>query len=229
MRYLRALFGSAWGTAFLIAGFISTIMTFVAIYVPEFHLPRWIPIGIAVAAFLFAPLRLYVQMEKRLAALQSSIQPPRKAELVLKPDGTGLYLRVVDDHTNRKVIALYLEPRVTVENKGIRNAVIESYDVSFPDLPEIPLQTNIKPHPLENTFVPALNANHGLGGGNDYVRSYVDVPAEKLVGPLRIPFLIHGSIPPPLYEKDRNLQCSLTVRDTEGNTASALVNLYQKG
>jgi hypothetical protein len=75
----------------------------------------------------------------------------------------------------------------------------------------------------------ALNANHGLGGGSDYIRSYIDIPAEKLVGPLRLPFVVLGSLPAPLYEKDINLQCLLTVRDTEGNTASASMLLSQRG
>lgn len=228
-RYLRDLFGNAWGVALLLAGFISTGMTFVAIYVPQFHLPRWILIAVAVAAFLLAPFRLYALQQKRIAGLEASAKPARKADLVLKSEGVGFYLRVVDDHTSRKVIALYLEPRVIIENKGIRNAVIESYDVRFPGLQEIPAQNNLKPYPVEHTLLPALNANHGLGGGADYVRGYVDVPAEKLVGPLRIPFWIPGSIPAQLHEKDRNLECLLTVRDTEGNTASASVLLNQRG
>ena len=70
VRYLRALFGTAWGTALLIAGFISTAMTFVAVYVPEFHLPRWILIAIALAAFLFAPSRLYAQQAQQIAQLE---------------------------------------------------------------------------------------------------------------------------------------------------------------
>ncbi len=230
-RYLRDLFGNAWGVALLLAGFISTAMTFVALYYPAFHLPRWILTAVAVVAFLLAPFRLYAIQEKRIAALRSHVQLTRKANLLLKPEGVGFYLRVVDDVTNRrKVVALYLEPRISIENKGSRNAVIEAYDLKFPDLQEIREQINVKPHPFrESDFVPALNANHGFPGGNDYVRGYVDVPAERLVGPLRIPFLIEGSIPAQLYEKDKNLQCVLTVRDTEGNTASASVALYQRG
>jgi hypothetical protein len=75
---------SAWGITFLIAGFISTAMTFVAIYVPEYHLPRWILIAIAVAAFLSAPMRLYIEQERRIVELGARIEPPRRAQLVLK-------------------------------------------------------------------------------------------------------------------------------------------------
>ena len=100
----------------------------------------------------------------------------------------------------------------------------EAYDLKFPDLQEIQEQSNVRPHPFrESDFVPALNANHGFPGGNDDVRGYVDVPVERLVGPLRIPFLFDGSIPTQLYEKDKNWQCVLTVRDNLGNTASASV------
>ena len=229
VRYLRGLFGNAWGLAFLLAGFISTAMTFVALYYPAFHLPHWILTAIAIVAFLLAPFRLYALQQKKMAALESSVQPPRKAVLVLKPEGVGFYLRVIDDHTSRKVVGLYVEPRVTIENKGIRNAVIESYDLSFPELQEIEAQSNVKPQPKEGVLLPALIANHGLGGGSDYVRSYVDVPAEKLVGPLRIPLWVPGSIPKQLHETGRNLQCELTVRDTEGNTASASMALSQRG
>jgi hypothetical protein len=228
-RYLRSLVGNAWGLVLLLAGFTSTAMTFVALYEPEFHLPRWIPIFIAITAFLLAPFRLYRLQEKKIAELVSNRQPSRRAALRVKAEGSGFYLRMIDNHTNRNVTGIYVEPRVTIENKGTRNAVIESYDLHFPEIPEIQPQIGVKPHPLDNGFIPALNANHGLGGGSEYIRSYIDVPAERLVGPLRIPFVVSGSLPTPLYGKDINLQCRLTVRDTEGNTASALMFLSQRG
>jgi hypothetical protein len=228
-RYLRSLVGNAWGLVLLLAGFVSTAMTFVPLYMPQFHLPRWIPIFIAIAAFLLAPFRLYRLQEKKIAELVSNRQPSRRAALVLKAEGAAFYIRMIDNHTNRNVTGLYVEPRVTLENKGTRNAVIESYDLHFPEIPEIQAQSKVKPHPLDNGFIPALNANHGVGGGSDYIRSYIDVPAEKLIGPIRIPFVVLGPLPAPLYEKDINLQCLLTVRDTEGNTASASMLLSQRG
>jgi hypothetical protein len=230
IRYLRALFGTALGRALFIAGFISTAMTYVSVYVPQYHLPRWILIAIAVAAFLFAPVRLYIEQEKRIAELDARVAQPRRAQLILKAEGVGFYLRIVEAHTRTKPIALYLEPRISIENKGTRNSAIESFDLRFPDLPELQAQSNVRPQRFrESDFVPAMIANHSLGGGDDYVRGYFDVPAERLVGPLRIPFVIEGALPSQLYESGRNLNCELTVRDTEGNTATTLVPLHQRG
>jgi hypothetical protein len=203
-RYLRSLVGNAWGLVLLLAGFTSTAMTFVALYEPEFHLPRWIPIFIAITAFLLAPFRLYRLQEKKIAELVSNRQPSRRAALIVKAEGSGFYLRMIDNHTNRNVTGIYVEPRVTIENKGTRNAVIESYDLQFPEMPEIQTQISVRPHPLENSLIPALNANHGLGGGSEYIRGYIGLPAEKLIGPIRIPFVVLGSLPA-LYMKKTSI------------------------
>jgi hypothetical protein len=69
-RYFRALFGTALGRALFIAGFISTAMTYVSVYFPQIHLPRWILIAIAFLALLFAPSRLYFRMEERIEQLE---------------------------------------------------------------------------------------------------------------------------------------------------------------
>jgi len=222
IRYLRALFGSAWGTAFLIAGSISTAMTFVAIYMPEYHLPRWIPIGIAVAAFLFAPLRLYMQQEQRIEQLQSRIEQPRRARLVLKEEEGSSFIRMCDRPQGAEV-GLYVEPHVTIENKGPRTATIESYDIRFPEVPQIQTLKKVQPRPF--SMVPGTMANHSVGNGNNYVRGYVEVGGERLIGPLQIPFAVYSALP----EKLHPLKCELTVRDTEGNTASATLNLHQRG
>ena len=223
---MRALFGSAWGTVLLIAAFISTAMTFVAIYLPEYHLPRWILIAIAVAAFLFAPLRLYVQQEQRIAQLESCVESPRRARLVLKSEG-GFFIIMVDQYSQseRRVAGLYVELRMTVENKGQRTSTIESYDIRFPATPEIRASEHVMPSPV--TQVLGLNAKHMVGTGDDYVGGYIEVLPERLIGPVRVPFTISSKLPD--LKALTALKCELTVHDTEGNSASTLFFLNRRG
>jgi hypothetical protein len=223
IRYFRALFGSAWGIALLVAGFISTAMTFVPLYAPGFHLPRWILVAVAVAAFLFAPLRLYVQQAQQIAQFEASKEKPRRAQLVVKEEEGGSFIRMYDRTQGGVEVGLYVEPHVTIENKGPRTATIESYDIRFPEVPQIQAQEKLRPTPM--TMVPGAVANHSVGNGNNYVRGYVEVGGERLIGPLQIPFVVYSALP----EKLHPLKCELTVRDTEGNTASAVLDIHQRG
>ena len=197
-------------------------MTFVAIYAPWFHLPRWIPFAIALATFLFAPLRLYLQQEQRIEQLQSRIEQPRRARLMLKEEDGGFFIRMCDRPQGVEV-GLYVEPHMTIENKGPRTATIESYDIRFPEVAQIQALEKIQPSPF--SMVPGAMANHSVGNSNYYVRGYVEVGGERLIGPLQIPFAVYSALP----EKLHPLKCEFTVRDTEGNTASATLNLHQRG
>lgn len=222
VRYLRDLFGNTWGLVLLLAGFISTAATFVSLYYPAFHLPRWILIAVAVVAFLLAPFRLYVSQQKRIATLEASVQPPRKANLVLKPEPGGFYIRMVDNRTHRQVTGLYVEPHVTIENKGPRPATIEFYDLDFPEVPEFQILEKVRPNPVNE--IQGLEATHMVGTGTEFVRGYVEVGAERLVGPLRIQFIVPG-----LLISSHPLKCNLTIRDTENNKASIALVLHQHG
>jgi hypothetical protein len=208
------------------AGFVSTVMTYVSLYLPQYHLPRWILIAIAIAAFLFAPVRLYIEQEKRIAELGTRIEQPRRAQLILRAEG-GLFIIIANQysHSERRAAGLYVELRFAVENKGQRTSTIESYDIRFPVTLEIRSSEHIKPNPV--TQVSGLNATHMVGAIDDFVGGYIEVLPERVAGPVRVPFMIYSELPD--LTKLMGLKCEVTVHDTEGNSASALFLLNHRG
>ncbi len=135
-RYLSALFGTARGTALLIAGFISTAMTFLAIYVPAFHLPRWILIAIAFAAFLLAPSRLYSQQAQRIAQLElelGEIQRAIKEAALSEEPHVLLYVHWPDENPVKKPLHLLAtnQGKVPLSSFQLKTLVLGWSQVSF--------------------------------------------------------------------------------------------------
>ncbi|MGB8129397.1 MAG: hypothetical protein WCG81_06360 [Candidatus Angelobacter sp.] len=114
-------------------------------------------------------------------------------------------------------VGLYVEPHVTIENKGPRTATIESNDILSPEMPQIQTLKKVQPSPF--SMVPGTMANHSVGNGNDYVRGYVEVGGQRLIARFNSVcdlLSVAGKILHPL-------KCKLTVRNTEGNTAASMV------
>ena len=80
-RYLRQVLSTGWGILFVLAGAVSTGVTFVLIYKPKFALSYWIPGAISIAAWLIAPYRLYRQQQTQIETLTENQQRPRHAQL----------------------------------------------------------------------------------------------------------------------------------------------------
>jgi hypothetical protein len=167
IRYIQALSGSAWGVAFLISGFISTGMTFVSVYAPEFHLHRWILVGIALVAFFLAPARLYFQQAQRIARLESDLQEFQysleKAALTEEPNVLLSTRWPEDNPSNRpmKFIAIN-RGKLPLRSFQLQRLILDLWHVSFDAIPT--LEPDVA-HELE----------YKISGGSDDGADFLDL------------------------------------------------------
>jgi hypothetical protein len=220
-RYLWRVLGTGWGILFLIAGAVSTCVTFVLIYSPKFALPYWIPVAISIAAWLIAPYRLYRQQQTQIEDLTATQQRSRRAKLMVIEEQGSYYIRrsMAQGETPKRETGMYLEVSVSIENKGDRPATITNYNLIIEGVGEFP---DVRPSP--QSWVWGLRAQHGLDG-RSVVKSYIEVPAERLASDQKIPFMLDSTAPPDV----RQIRCELTVRDTEGNSASIRLTAIERG
>lgn len=220
-RYLWQIFNTGWGILFLIAGAISTSVTFVLIYKPGFSLPYWVPGALSIAAWLIAPYRLYRHQQVQIETLTASQLRQRRAKLSVIEERESYYIRLATPQGTapRHETGMYLELSVSIENKGERPATITSYSLRIEGVGEFP---DIRPSP--QSWVWGVGAQHALNI-TSVVDSYIEVPAERLASHQNIPFMLNTISPPDA----RQIRCELTVRDTEGNSASVWLNAIQRG
>ena len=220
-RYLWQIFSTGWGILFLIAGAVSTCVTFVLIYKPGFALPYWIPAALSIAAWLIAPYRLYRQQQVQIETLTANQQRPRRAKLTVIEEQGSYYIRraTPQSTTPKREEGMYLELSISIENKGERPATITNYSLSIEGLGEFP-----DIHPSPQSWVWGLKAQHDLGK-RSLVKSYIEVPAERLAPHQKIPFMLDAISP----SGSRQIRCELTISDTEGNSASVWLNAIEQG
>ncbi|SRR6266498_398641 len=219
-RYFRDLFGSAWGIGLFVAGAISTGVTFAVVYKPNFALPHWIPVAIAIVAWLLAPYKLYLKHRAEIAGLIASQQKPRRAKLLILPETGSYYIRRATNGSGRDE-GMYLEMRVSIENKGDRPATVNSYSLRIENVGEF---RGVRPEP--QTWIWGLRAQHALDKpGPETVREYIEVPAERIAASKKLPFMLNNPAP----ADTRQIRCELTIGDTEGNTASAWIDVPEVG
>jgi hypothetical protein len=218
IRYLRDLLGSAWGVLFVIAGAISTGVTFVVIYRPTFTLPHWLPGAISIVAWLLAPYRLYLKQRAEIVTLAANEQKPRRSKLFVLSEPGSNYIRRGE---NGREAGMYLELWVSIENKGDRPATVTSYRLRIENVGDFP---DVRPEP--RTWIWGLRAQHGLAKqGPETVTDYIDVPAERVAARRKLPFMLNSPAPPNV----REIRCELTVKDTEGNSASGWITAVEVG
>lgn len=228
LGYLREVFRTGWGILFLSAGAVSTSLTFVLIYRPHFALPYWLPGALSIIAWLIAPYRLYQKQRDQLQnqllqidALTQQQQQPRRAKLVLIDESGSYFIRCFTPSgmTPRRETGTYLELRVSIENKGGRPATIIRYDVRIEGVGEF---KSVRPVP--QTYVLGQHAQHAISPDN-IVKSYIEVPAERLASHQHIPFVLDASVPP----NAQQIRVEFTVTDSEGNQARAEVFVNNRG
>src|SRR5689334_7004556 len=93
LHYLKHVFSTAWGVLFLIAGAISTGVTFILMYRPGFAQPYWIPGAISIFAWLVAPYRLYEEQRTQIEAFTATQQRARRANLKIIEEQGSYFIR----------------------------------------------------------------------------------------------------------------------------------------
>jgi hypothetical protein len=221
LRYLCEVLNTGWGILFLIAGGVSTCVTFVLIYNPQFALPYWIPGAISIGAWLFAQYRLYDKQQQQIGVLTASQQQPRRAKLIVLEEQGSYFIRrsAPQNSTPRAEVGIYLELLVSIENKGERSAIITSYSLHIEEMGDF---ANLRPSP--QSWVLGMRAQHAIDP-KDAVKAYVEVPPEGLAAHQRIPFVLDALAPGSVTQ----IRCELTLKDTEGNSASTWLTAINRG
>ncbi|MCU1284102.1 MAG: hypothetical protein JWO13_452 [Acidobacteriales bacterium] len=218
-RYLREVFGTWWGTLFVIAGLVSTAMTFVLIYAPVFALPRWLPAALSAVACLIAPYRLYQKQQNVIQSIQ--LGAPRRAVLMMREEPGSYYIRCYTPQgiTPKGPTGMYFEAVVSIENKGSRSAIVSNYDLEIDGVGQFAAAS-----PSPQSYVLGRTAQHALNPAA-MVRKYIEIPAERLAPHNHIPFML----PTQPAVDVRTVRCWLTVTDTEGNIAKVQIEAGERG
>jgi hypothetical protein len=74
------------------------------------------------------------------------------------------------------------------------------------------------------SWVWGLRAQHALDS-KSVVNSYIEVPAERLASNQKLPFMLNAVSP----SDTQQIRCELTVKDTEGNSASVRLDVIERG
>lgn len=218
ITYLVQLFATWWGGLWSALGAVSTLATFVPLYVRGVTVPRSIPVVLAIISWLLAPYRLYGVQKKRIHELEEQAAAKKKtAELVLHPEnGSGFYVHIMGG----QILGTFLLLWLTLENKGERNSVVNTFEITVDETGGQPLE--LSPEPRKN--VQGRAANYMIT--QDFIArdNKLLVPAQNYVKG-SLPFYM-GVAP---AESVTQLHCVLTLRDTEGNGVTQSFLLAKKG
>jgi hypothetical protein len=145
----------------------------------------------------------------------------RRANLVLIEETGSFFIRCYTPpgHVPRSETGTYLELWASIENKGDRHATITQYAVRIDGMSN---SEQLRPTPMN--YIPGRNAQHALNI-SEVVKNYIEVPAERLAAHLHIPFMLKVIAAPDA----REITCELTITDTEGNTATAVLTATERG
>jgi len=121
--------------------------------------------------------------------------------------------------TPKREVGVFLELSVSIENKGERAATITGYSLHIDGVGDF---SDVRPSP--QNWVWGLKAQYQVNSSGA-VASYIEVPAERLASNQKIPFMLDSVVP----SDARQIRCELTVRDTEGNSASVWLTAVERG
>lgn len=207
--FLQELLTTWWGGLWAALGAVSTIATFVPLYVHGVSVPRSVPAILAVGSWLLAPYRLYCSQKSKISELELNVAQQKTAELVVYPhQRSAFYVQIMDN----KDIGTYLELSLMVENKGERNSIVTKYEIAVDEIDAAFRQVGAQPRNAVQTRS-ALMA----GLSQDFITrdNSFTVPAHALVKGI-LPIYIDSS---PAVEVVQ-LHVTLRLTDTQGIAAT---------
>jgi hypothetical protein len=214
-----ALWRESWPAFIGAFSLASTVLTFF----PNLGLYRfrWVSLVCLIGAFAWANLRVFTKQQTLIQDLQSrvvdSASGVRRAQLFVHHRDYARYIVVVPS-SGGVASQIYIELGLALENKGNRTSNIIRFDVhirgalsSFQNLkPEYPKSVQGR------TSVQSLSGT-GLG-----MEGHITIPQEEMISG-RIAFFVPFIPSRGFTGSGRTfdpIECTLTVTDTEGVTAS---------
>lgn len=179
--------------------------------------PLWVKVTIGFCVLIVAQYLAYREEAAERSRLSGAIEEAeRKASaqgplLVIHPEARCTFYVHINDQ--RRTLGVYLEFRLTVENRGERNSIIRRFDLALTETNQT-LQ-NVGPSPrgfvLTQGAQMMLAQNWIMQANNTIL-----VQAHNFATGI-LPFYTDTVIPDGVNQ----LHCRLTIQDTEGNTATA--------
>jgi hypothetical protein len=135
-KFLQELFSSLWGIVWVTLSVISTISTYALALSNRLLVYRWIPRVVSLVAWFLAPFDLYRRKRHEISRLRAEVEKlgKRQPEPVIHPEPNSRYYIQVEGSNGNKVRGVYVELRLTVENKGEVNSVVREFDLSIHEM-----------------------------------------------------------------------------------------------
>jgi hypothetical protein len=217
-RFLKELFSSWWGIAWVALSVISTILSYAFTFSSHLKVYWWIPPGVSLIAWFLAPFDLYRRKQQEIKRLRAKVETKGKrlAELVIHPASRSKYYVEVEPTNRSRVRGVYVLLQLTVENKGETNSVVREFGLQLQDTGKN--YSHLQPDPRSQ-----IQASTTLfaGLGNDYI---VDRQNNLVVqaGNVRtgsLPFFLNDSSQ--INRSKSRCILTLTLTDTAGIQAQA--------
>ncbi len=207
-QYIKLLLASWFSKVLFLLGIVSAIGT----YVPRITLPAWVSPVILVAAVFFASYDVYRKQIRENEALKAK-NTEKRSQLVIYPHDGSKYFVLGSEGT-------YVMLKMAIENKGNRNSTVNRYGISVRETSAD--HKDINPNPM-TTFL-GRDTTYSIGNQPWLMSdSLVRVAAEGVASPGFLPFRLPDTIPGDCHQ----IQCELTIQDTEGNIASQVFSVLE--
>jgi len=190
-------------------------------FVPNFVIPRFVPLVLFVAAIFMGAFDLYRKQKaeiQRLAAENVTLRDEQKrAVLVVGIHEGSAFLRHVAD---RRIIGMYLHINTSVENKGGRASVVSKYHLR---IEETGTDEDVRPRGFLSIQGPQFVWAIDTARKNLALTGFISIPPDNVAGPDILPFYVAG-VPP---EDCHLMHCTLEVTDSNDERATAAFELSE--
>ncbi|HEY6371052.1 MAG TPA: hypothetical protein VIX37_10765 [Candidatus Sulfotelmatobacter sp.] len=168
--------------------------------------------ALSLVAWFLAPFDLYRRKQKEIEGLGKELeeQKQRRPHLVVYPEAGSKYYTEID-RSSKKVRGIYIDLRLTLENRGGANSIIRRFELYVQETRR--RYDELQPSGRDSILTPYTQYT-GLKTDWIGVNGTVVVKAENVLAG-SLPLYLNETEPP----KTRELHCTLTLTDSVGTQA----------
>lgn len=215
----------AWGTALLrettpaVAGAFSLAST-VLTFVPNLGLYRfrWVPLICLIGAFAWANFQAFEKQHAEIEQLQTRVAElqVRRAQLIIDQRGRSTFIVARERAESTVFDRIYVLLDLVIENRGSRTSNVNSFELSILGQSFSGLQPS---YPRTVFGRRSTYAFSGTGPGAD---GHITIEAERMSDRIKLGFFVLPCVP-----TASQIDCTLTITDSEGSAASSVFHLSE--
>lgn len=211
-KFIRALLRKWWFLSVAILSVGSTGATYIPPLQPYLGAKRWIPLTALAVSWLIATYQLYAGLDRELGSCREKLAagPARKSDLQIHDEGATFYR--LRDISSPRVYGTFWRFHLAVENRGLRSAVINRFDLQVQELGK----SYCDQKPLYKSSITTPTSTVGLNQDFLSQSGYINVDAEKVTAVGYLDFFL-SDIP---ADGLHRIHCTLTLVDTTGGQAT---------